>query len=313
MIEMRSVTKLYGTVIGVNDVSLRIGRGAYGLLGPNGSGKTTLLNLLIGQLRPTIGEVLALGESPWQSHTLYRRLGICPAADILYHSVTARDWVTHLTRLHDIPAAEAGRMAEDALVRVGLKDAMDRQLGSYSKGMKQRAKLAQALAHQPQILALDEPFNGLDPIGRHEMAELLRAWPAEHDGCLLLASHILHEVEAISPSFLLIRGGRLLASGQAAEIQSLLSEFPDEMLIRTSRPREVATMLVGRGVVDSLRVDTDEGTVRFATRQGLDVYRNIAGWLTEEQLPVTELSSATDSLQSLFNALMRMHRGEVMR
>ena len=312
MIEMRSVTKLYGSVIGINDVSLSLGNGAYGLLGPNGSGKTTLLNLLIGQLRPTIGEVLVLGESPWQSRTLFSQLGICPAADVLYANVSAKEFVTYLTRMHDVPPRDAELLAVEALELVGLGDAMDRPLGSYSKGMKQRAKLAQAMAHRPQVLALDEPFNGLDPIGRHEMTELLREWPDRHGGCLLLASHILHEVEAISPSFLLIRGGRLLASGKASEIQSLLREFPDEMLIRTPHARDMAKVLVQHGVVDTLQIDEATGTVRFATSDAFSVYRSIAHWVQEEGLEVTELSSATDSLQTLFNALMRLHRGETL-
>lgn len=312
MIQLDHVTKLYGSVIGINDVTLSLSEGAYGLLGPNGSGKTTLLNLLIGQLRPTIGQVTVLGEAPWGRPRLFREFGICPAADILFHQVTGRDWVVHMTRLHDIPAAEAAQLAEQALELVGLQDAMDRPIGSYSKGMKQRAKIAQAIAHQPRLLVLDEPFNGLDPIARHEMSSLLRQWPSEGGRCLILASHILHEVEAISPSFLLIRGGRLLASGQPAEIQSLLSEFPDEILVRTTMPRQVAKLLVDRGVVDTLEINADQHTVRFATHDGLTVYRSFATWIAEAGLEVSEFSSASDSLQSLFNALLRLHRGEAL-
>ncbi len=206
MIQLEGVTKLYGTVMGVNDINLSLAPGAYGLVGPNGSGKTTLLNLITGQLRPTMGSVRVLGYSPWNRDSLLRMIGLCPAVDVLYGNVTALDWVTYLVELHGFSRHEARRRATQSLADVGMSGAMNRTMGTYSLGMRQRTKLAQAFAHDPSLLILDEPFNGLDPIGRHDMTEVLKKW-VRGGRSLILASHILHEVEAVSPAFLLIRGG----------------------------------------------------------------------------------------------------------
>ncbi len=311
MIRLQSVTKLYGTVIGVNDISLSLTPGAYGLVGPNGAGKTTLLNLVTGQLRPTMGQSRVFGNPPWNRDQLLRRIGLCPSVDVLYPNVSARAWVQYLVQLHGFSRREARRRAESALDRVGLHDTMDRPLGTYSLGMRQRAKLAQAFAHDPELLILDEPFNGLDPIGRHAMTELLRHWI--RDGCsLILASHILHEVEAISPSFLLIQGGRLLASGEADEVRKLLAEIPNEIRIHCDKPRRLAKQLIESELAESVRLDQDGAVLVVATRNPLAIYHELPGWLEQFDIHVEQLRSTDESLQSLFTSLMHMHRGEMM-
>jgi ABC-2 type transport system ATP-binding protein len=231
MIQLDHVTKLYGPVIGVNDITLTLEQRAYGLLGPNGSGKSTLLNLITGQLRPTLGGVRMFGADPRNNAAVYRRLGVCPEQDVLYGNVTAFQWVRYLLELYGLGRGDAAARAENALTQVGMAHAMHRQIGGYSQGMRQRTKLAQALAHGPDLLILDEPFNGLDPVGRHDMTVVLRDWVQAGKG-LLMASHILHEVEAITHSFLLICGGRLLASGSAEEVRALLADIPAEISIR---------------------------------------------------------------------------------
>src|SRR5262249_54645803 len=162
--------------------------------GPNGSGKSTLLNLITGQLQPTLGTVRVNGESPRHNIEFFRRLGYCPGSEGLYASVSGYDWVRYLQRLQGLPAREADNAAAEALELVGMSKAMHRPISSYSRGMRQRTKLAQALAHRPDFLILDEPFNGLDPVGRHELTEVLRAWVSEGKS-LLFASHLLHEIE----------------------------------------------------------------------------------------------------------------------
>ena len=175
MIELKGVTRLYGSVIGVNDLNLEIPTGAYGLVGPNGSGKTTFINLLIGQLRPTIGSVRVLGVDPWRRRKILRQIGLCPATDVLYPNVTARQWVQYQVRLHGFSRADSKQLALEALEYVDMTSAMDREMGTYSLGMRQRTKIAQAIAHRPELLILDEPYNGLDPVGRHAMTQLLKA------------------------------------------------------------------------------------------------------------------------------------------
>lgn len=309
MIELAKVTKLYGTVIGVNDINMSLAPGAYGLVGPNGSGKTTLLNLITGQLRPTMGRVRVLGRSPWNRDALLRQIGLCPAIDVLYPNVSALDWVTYLVELHNFSHREARARAEQALQRVGMGDAMRRTMGTYSLGMRQRTKLAQAFAHDPSLLILDEPFNGLDPIGRHEMTEVLRLWVREGRS-LILASHILHEVEAVSPSFLLIRGGRLLASGPPEEIRTLLADVPNEIRVRCDRPRALARQFVASGLTESLRFVEDGKVLLVSTRSPVAVFEQLPSWLEELGVRIQELHAADDSLQRLFSSLMKLHRGE---
>lgn len=308
MIELMGVTKLYGSVMGVNDISMVLENGVYGLLGPNGSGKTTLLNLITGQLRPTLGKVRVFGVSPWNQNHLFRRLGLCPAQEVLYADVTALDWVRYLLQLSGYAAREADRRATESLVRVGLQTHMKRRMGGYSRGMRQRAKLAQAMAHEPDLLILDEPFNGLDPIGRHEMTEILREWTQGRS--LILASHLLHEVEALSDSFLLIQGGRLLAAGRADEVQYLLAGVPCEILIRCSSPHQLAQVLLKYRAAEILRIDQDDVLV-VTTKDPARLAEELPKWCRIENLQVREIHAPDDSLQSLFHAIVRRHRGEL--
>lgn len=310
MIRFEHVTKLYKTVIGVNDVSLDLAPGAYGLLGPNGSGKTTFINLIVGQLRPTMGVVRVFGEDPWQRDELLRRIGICPAVDILLPNVTALDWVQYLVRLHGFSAADAARRAERALETVGMQHAMRRPIGSYSLGMRQRCKVAQAIAHEPDLLILDEPFNGLDPVGRHELTSFFLRW-IEAGKSFLLASHLLHEVEAVQPAFLLISGGRLLASGSSQEVRSMLADLPNEIHIRVDRPKELAARMCEVEAVDSIRIDTQLNEVVISTRRPLILSQHLPAIVRDGRFEVLEVRSGQESLQQLFTTLMRMHRGEL--
>jgi len=309
MIELRHATKLYGSVIGVNDVSVRLEAGAFGLLGPNGSGKTTLLHLITGQLTPTLGSVEVFDRDPWNDPEVLRRIGFCPAADVPYTDVGALEWVAHLMRLHGYSRGEARRRAEAALDRVGIADAMRRAMGTYSRGMRQRAKLAQAFAHDPELLILDEPFNGLDPIGRHDMTVRIREWIAAGK-CLVIASHVLHEVEAVADSFLLICGGRLLASGVAEEVRALLADLPHEIRIRCDDPRALARRIIDASVADGVRFEEEGAVLVVATRSPLALYESLPAWQEEGQFGLREVRSPDDSLQNLFDSLLRIHRGE---
>jgi ABC-2 type transport system ATP-binding protein len=309
MIRFQRVTKLYKTVIGVNDVSLDLAPGAYGLLGPNGSGKTTFINLIIGQLRPTMGSVRVFDQDPWQRSELLRRIGVCPAVDILLPNVTALDWVQYLVRMYGFAAADAARRAEAALETVGMQHAMRRPIGSYSLGMRQRCKIAQAIAHEPDLLILDEPFNGLDPVARHELTNLFLRWISEGKS-FLLASHLLHEVEAVQPSILLISGGRFLASGSPQEVRSMLADLPNEIHVRVDRPKELAARLCEVESVDSIRIDIPLSEVVVSTRRPLVLSQHLPAIVSEGRFEILEVRSDKESLQQLFTALMRMHRGE---
>lgn len=309
MISFYAVTKLYKTVIGINDVSLQLDGGSYGLLGPNGSGKTTLINLLMGQLKPTIGTLTVFGRDPWRDDSVLRRVGLCPASDLLIPNISAREWVTYQTEMYGLKRDEARRRADDALERVGMTHAMDRNIGTYSLGMRQRTKLAQAIAHDPDLLILDEPFNGLDPIGRHQMTELLDDWK-QRGRSILLASHVLHEVEAIKPSFLLISGGRLLASGSPAEVRNLLIDLPSEIELRVDDSRRAAALFAERLEFESIRIASQE-QLCVVTRRAQQFFEALPGLALEHGLNIMEVRTGDESLQDLFTTLMRRHRGEI--
>lgn len=307
MIELTNVTKLYGTVIGVNDVTLALQPGAHGLLGPNGAGKTTFLNLITGQLKPTLGSVRMFGGRPWNNAAMLRRIGVSPGDEAMYSNVSGLEWVRFLVELQGFRRREAERRAVWALEKLDMASAMLRPIGSYSRGMRQRTKLAQAIAHDPEILILDEPFNGLDPVGRHLVTELLRDW-TRRGGSLLLASHILHEVEAVSPSFLLICGGRLLASGTAEEVNALLADVPKRIRIDCRRPRELARRLLDEDAVEGIEFEGARG-LTVSTRHPMAIYDRLPEWAASDELEIREVRSGDESLQNLFDSLMRVHRG----
>lgn len=314
MIQFQGVTKLYGRVLGVNDITLDLVPGAYGLLGPNGAGKSTLLNLLTGQLVPTRGKVRVLGMNPRNNAKLYRRLGFCPGFEGMYSSICGLDWVTYLLLMQGKRRHEARDIAHQTLEQVGMAEGMYRPISSYSRGMRQRTKLAQAIAHDPELLILDEPLSGLDPVGRSQMTDILRTW-INRGRSIIIATHVLHEVEALTKSFLLISGGRLLASGTAQEVQELLFKVPMEILIKCNNGRHLAALVMKSDLAVTASVSSD-GTgmgdsVTLTTRDASQLSRQLSGWVQESDLKIYEIRSADDSLQSLFNSLMKIHRGEL--
>lgn len=312
LLELNQVTKLYGTVIGVNDFSMRLEPGAHGLLGPNGAGKSTLLNLLMGQLVPTRGTVKVMGESPRNNRKLMSQLGFCPGFEGMYARTTAKDWVTLCARLQGLSKRNANHRADECLELVGMSSDQNRPISSYSRGMRQRTKLAQAIAHDPQFLILDEPFSGLDPIGRSEMTDVLKTW-VEQGKSVIIASHVLHEIEALTDRFLLICGGRLLASGTAAEVNNLLLESPTELSVDCEDAYQLGSLLVQGQLIDSMRIEQlprHGQRLHLQTSASGPLMGQLPDLIHQHHLTVYHVSSADDSLQTLFNSLMKIHRGE---
>lgn len=310
MIQFEKVTKLYKTVIGVNDVSLTLNPGVYGLLGPNGSGKTTFINLVMGQLRPTIGRVSVFGQDPWRSDELLNRIGLCPALQASYPFVSGLKWVAYLTQLRGFTRSESLDLAHKAMVLVGMEHAMHRAMSGYSLGMRQRTVLAQAISHTPELLILDEPFNGLDPKGRYEMTVFLKDW-VRQGRSLILASHILHEVEALEPSLLLISGGRLLASGSPEQVRSILADCPNSVRVRCDNPKQLAALVTATFPIDMIKILPESNELEIESRSPVELLTGLHGLAIENGLTITELRSADESLQQIFSTLMRIHRGEI--
>ena len=312
-IQFQGVTKLYGKVLGVNDITLELPRGAYGLLGPNGAGKSTLLNLLTGQLLPTRGTVRVLSLNPRNNPELMRRIGFCPGFEGMYASISGIEWVIYLLEMQGYALCKARQRALECMELVGMVEGMYRPISSYSRGMRQRTKLAQAISHEPELLILDEPLSGLDPIGRAQMTDLLRNWIAMGRS-MIIASHVLHEIEALTHSFLLISGGRVLASGTAEEVHELLFDVPLEIHVQCSDLRGFAAKILAASLADSAKIrSTNSGdeVVVLSTRHAGRISSMIPGWLKDDGLQIYEIRTADDSLQSLFNSLMKINRGEL--
>lgn len=291
-------------------MSVSLSGGAFGLLGPNGSGKTTFINLITGQLKPTIGNVRVFGRVPTSNDSILRRIGLCPALETSYPGLSGVDWVTYLTRLHGFSRYDARHAAEKALELVGMTEHMHRAMSGYSLGMRQRSKLAQAIAHGPELLILDEPFNGLDPVGRIEMTEYLKTWVRDGKS-LILASHVLHEVEAVEPSFLLMSGGRLLASGSPSEVRALMTHCPNVFSIQSSNSRKLAELILRDIDVDQIEIDKLNDTIMVSTRDSAELYEKLTTIVEASGITIRRVSSSDESLQELFTNLMKIHRGEI--
>lgn len=309
MIQLSHVSKLYQKVIGVNDLTIDVRGGAYGLVGPNGSGKTTLINLITGQLRPTLGSVEVFGRDPWRDRRILRQIGLCPATDVLYPNVSALEWVTYQVRLHGFSRAMSRQYAIASLEQVSMTRDMHRPMGEYSLGMRQRTKIAQAIAHDPDLLILDEPYNGLDPVGRYQMTELLQSLAARGKS-LLFASHVLHEIEAVTSAFLLIYGGRLLASGTTTEIEKILAGTPQEVELHGDDAPKLIRHLADQPWVESLQLLDNRRVLRVALRDATELYRSLAKWISEDSLRIERFESAGSNLSTVFECLLRHHRGE---
>lgn len=310
LLELEHASRFYKTVIGVGDLNLQLPRGAYGLIGPNGSGKTTFINLITGLLRPSIGRVRIFGHNPARHRSVLRKIGLCPASDILYPNVSGQQWVEYMTGLHGYSRIETRERALKSLQQVGMRDHAERPIGAYSLGMRQRTKLAQAIAHDPELLILDEPFNGLDPIGRHDFSEFLQNW-IKQGHSLILASHILHEVEAITTSFLLIYGGRVLASGDAREVRSMLSGFPVEVELQGTGLTQLAQQFASQAWFRGLNFSEDGQRMKVRVTDQSLFLAALTHSACETGVNLSSIDTPDGSLEGAFELLLRAHRGEV--
>jgi ABC-2 type transport system ATP-binding protein len=295
-----AVSAWYGDVLAVNEVTATFHAGVTGLLGPNGAGKSTLLKIVTGMIRPSIGVAKVCGEVPFDNPRVMRRLGLCPEQDAVYPGATAFETLTYLTRLHGYPRGDASARARDALVRVGLADAMERPVSGYSKGMRQRTRIAQALAHDPDVIVLDEPLNGLDPVARRDMTNLVRSL-GDEGRCVLVSSHVLHEVEAMTRRVLMMSYGRVVADGTIEEIRRDLSDRPHAVRVESDAPRATAARTVALDGVQ--RVDVAPGWVDVLTTKPTELFRTLASWAAQGLEPVRAWRPLDESLEAVFRYL----------
>lgn len=298
ILEAHRLNKWYGRVIALNDVTLSVPAGITGLLGPNGAGKSSFLRIVIGLMRESSGRIEVLGERPWNNPRLARRIGYGPEHDGFWEGLTGREFVTALARLRGVKRAASA--AAEALDRVRLNEVADRKIAGYSRGMRQRLKLAQAVVHGPELLVLDEPLTGCDPLVRQELIGLIKSLAGEGHS-VLLSSHVLHEIEQLTRRIVLIHRGRLVAEGDVREIRTLLDRHPHLVRLRTPQPRELASLLAREPEVTELRLE--DGTLWIRTRDPDGFFAKLPRLALEADLPLEEIHSEDENLEAVFRYL----------
>lgn len=304
MIEAHGVSKMFGLVRALNEIDLTLGPGVTGLLGPNGSGKSTLLKLFAGQLQPDTGTVRLLGRDPFAEPTVLRGLGLCPEQDKFYEDMSGHEFVLALTRLHGLTKSDAEARTHAAMKRVGMERNGFKRMRQMSRGMRQRTKIAQAIAHDPPVVLLDEPLTGADPVARADLIALIRSL-GDDGRCVVVSSHVLHEVEAMTHDVVFIRYGRLRAHGDILRLRTKLTDRPYRVRVDVEQPRALAARLINLPTVRATQVDESEAVPLEITTTDLDQAGQAIARIAEEMgLVVRGFSSPDADLESLYRYLI---------
>jgi ABC-2 type transport system ATP-binding protein len=301
IIQAQELSRWYGVVMGLNNVSFEIGPGLTGLVGPNGAGKSTLIQIITGQLQPSSGSLTVFGQRPWNNPVLLRRIGYCPEGEAVPKDLRPLDWLQGLALLSGLPAAGVRARCESILDRVRLpREAWAKRMAHYSKGMKQRVKLAQGLLHGPDLLILDEPMNGLDPMGRQEMGQTLKSLAA-FGTHILISSHMLAELEALCKNILLLNWGRVLASGSQKEVRSDVKNWSEELAVQCDQPEALARTLFAAGVLVGFDLEGTDGLMHIRVKNAEDFYARWLDLLLESGVTVHAIRSRSRSLKNIYD------------
>ena len=303
VIQTKNLSKWYGNVLGLSDVSLEVEQGVTGLLGPNGAGKSTFLKLITGQIKPSIGHVAIQGQDVWNNYPLFGRIGFCPEQDAFYDEMTGWEFMTSLLSLYSFSRADVQSRAEKALDFVELDKDKDRLIRGYSRGMRQRLKLAQAVAHDPEIIILDEPLNGLDPLSKRKVIRLIKDYK-EAGKTVIVSSHVLPEIEALTRTIILLHQGKILAQGDIHYIRDLIDKHPHMISVKCSDPRRLASSLVGEPSVLNIQFGPAPDTVVFETQDRDKFFGLIPRLIVDHRIDVEEITSPDDNLQAVFDYLV---------
>jgi ABC-2 type transport system ATP-binding protein len=301
VIEARELSRWYGIVMGLNNVSFQIEAGLTGLVGPNGAGKSTLIQIITGQLQPSSGQLTVFSEAPWNNPPILRRIGFCPEGEALHGDLPPLVWLRALGRISGLSASEAAERAERFLDQVKLpREHWGKPMSRYSKGMRQRVKLAQALMHEPDLLVLDEPMNGLDPMGRQEIAQTLIGLAAS-GASIVISSHILAELEALCQSILILNWGRILASGNQRTIRAELTGWSEQLSVRCDDPERLARHLFNAGLLLGFDLEPAEQLVHLRVKEPAGFYPQWADLLIASGVTVYEIRNRNRSLKQIFD------------
>jgi ABC-2 type transport system ATP-binding protein len=301
VVQATELSRWYGMVMGLNNVTFEIQPGLTGLVGPNGAGKSTLIQIITGQLQPSSGLLTVFGEVPWNNPALIRRIGYCPEREAVPKELRPLEWLRGLALLAGMDGQSAKERCEAILERVGLPpEHWSKRMSQYSKGMKQRVKLAQGLLHEPDLLVLDEPMNGLDPMGRQEIAHILKEL-VDQGVSILISSHILAELESLCKDILILNWGRILASGSQREIRTDLKNWSEELTVQCSAPEQLARHLFDAGVLLGFDLDRDDGLLHIRVKDASAFYERWTRLLLESGVTVQSIRSESRSLKNIFD------------
>ena len=303
VIETEHLSKWYGNVLGLSDVSLQIEPGITGILGPNGAGKSTFLKLISGQIKPNIGTCAIKGERVRNNYSVFSSIGFCPEQDAFYDDLTGWQFMTGLLRLYHFSQSERESRAKEALEIVELIEDKDRVIKSYSRGMRQRLKVAQAIAHDPEIIILDEPLNGLDPLGRRKIIRLIKTYKGE-GRTIIVSSHVLPEIEAMTKRIILIHQGKIFAQGDIHYIRDLIESHPHIVSVKCSDPRYLASQFIQEDFVLNVNFSSAEDTLLVETNNRDKFFSLLPPLVIKHNIEVEEITSPDDNLQAVFDYLV---------
>jgi len=302
VLKAEKLSKWYGNILGISDINLEIGSGITGLLGPNGAGKSTFLKIAAGQLKPKLGSLTVFGQAVFGNSANFRRIGFCPEHDSAYMEMSGWDFILLLARLHGF-AGKAAAASEKALDTVGLLASKDRLIKGYSFGMRQRLRLASSIVHEPELLMLDEPLRGVDPLWRIRIMQLIKDY-GRQGRTVIVSSHILPEIESMTSEIVLIHQGKIFAKGDIHRIRGLIDSHPHQISIRTAQPRQLAARLIASDFVSSIEFAADGSGLTVSTGQRDLFFTALMGLLAEDGAAADEITSPDDNLQAVFDYLI---------
>jgi len=303
VVKTLNLSKWYGNVLGLSDVTLQIESGITGILGPNGAGKSTFLKLISGQIKPNIGTATIKGEKIRNNYLLFSIVGFCPEQDSFYEEMTGWQFITSLLKLHHLSLSEIESKAQKSLEIVELMKDKDRVIKSYSRGMRQRLKFAQAIAHEPEVMILDEPLNGLDPLARRKIIRLIKSYK-EEGRTIIVSSHVLPEIEAMTKKVILIHQGKIFAQGDIHYIRDLIETHPHIVYIKCSNPRVLASKFINKDYVLNVDFSSAENSLLVKTRNRDKFFSLLPALFIENNIEVKEITSPDDNLQAVFDYLI---------
>jgi ABC-2 type transport system ATP-binding protein len=303
VLKAEKLSKWYGNILGISDINLEIGPGITGLLGPNGAGKSTFLKIAAGQLKPKIGSLRIFGEDVFGNPALFRRIGFCPEHDSAYMEMSGWQFILLLSRLHGFESGPAAAVSEKALAAVGLLESKDRAIKGYSFGMRQRLRLASSILHEPELLMLDEPLRGIDPLWRIKIIDLIKEY-ARQGRTVIVSSHILPEIEAMTNEIVLIHQGKIFAKGDIQRIRGLIDSHPHQVSILCPDPRNLAAQLVHNECVLSIEFSSQGHGLTVKTNQREQFFSALMRLIATDKLAVEEITSPDDNLQAVFDYLI---------